>query len=470
MKELIAATGLPEDVIAEMDNSALLNTFNKAFEKLYPSKDPGGSIVYLSASNNDVDMTALLPSCNELWNKWFTAKPVRWSKLTTEELPFEMQPEHDRHCKFIAKLSQIAVNLGLVESEGAVERLTNVPSKALFVQVFQAFVAQCGPKCRLTPQSSCKEAHAWLDVELDPSFRQDGKPFFPFLSIRTMWCRWYLRHKFLTNGVPYCRPNLWHKDSVDFYTKTKRSIEALVQTAVDHSIVKSNSALEAIKDEDALMKVFDQTLSIFKEQFVDEVKSRVHELMFSYTIVHHLEPSVWMQHPKFGQATSKKAKKKPKVLVQPADESTATKPPAPPVVLRPADEFTRTKPLAPPVVVRPADESTPCRTMWWLWFRGDERSNFVPFRRTTGQLKAPKAVMKALEELILEESLAPSLDAVEAMDDKTLTRLFEEAFLLFATTFDPSVQSWIQPATMCHVVKKHMTPALWRRHPNAGQA
>ncbi|CAK4495588.1 unnamed protein product, partial [Aphanomyces euteiches] len=165
-----------------------------------------------------------------------------------------------------------------------------------------------------------------------------------------------------------------------------------------------------------------------------------------------------------------KAKKKPKVLVQPADESTATKPLAPPVVLRPADESTRTKPLAPPVVVRPADESTPCRTMWWLWFRGDERSNFVPFRRTTGQLKAPKAVMKALEELILEESLAPSLDAVEAMDDKTLTRLFEEAFLLFATTFDPSVQSWIQPATMCHVVKKHMTPALWRRHPNAGQA
>ncbi|KAH9110276.1 hypothetical protein AeMF1_014857 [Aphanomyces euteiches] len=161
--------------------------------------------------------------------------------------------------------------------------------------------------------------------------------------------------------------------------------------------------------------------------------------MFSSSVVRYLNPTCWKQHPDFVPTSQKE--KETKESLQMSLSST----------------------------VLPADKSTPCRKMWWLWFRGDKRSEFVPFRHISSLSNASKEVMKALEDLVLDESFASSINAVETWGGKALMKLFDRVFPIFVMTFDTSVQSWIQPTTMCHVVQKHMTPALWRRHPNAKQ-
>ncbi|CAK4568729.1 unnamed protein product [Aphanomyces euteiches] len=431
MQELIAATGLTEDAITIMRKDAFADTFNKAFEKLYPNTDPRVNITSLAPTS--------LPTISKLWIEWFDGKPKPWGLMLAKEMPPELQGDHSNNTKLVAKLCEVAFYLGLVDAKEAVPKLSEEARNAILKPAFQAFVAQSGPTCHLTTDSLCSAAKPFLQIKLDPEFRLGGKPFFPFMSIRTMWVRWFLGQDSTTSGIPYWRFKKWHEDSVDWIQKSKRGLDMLVQSALEHRLVESVKDLEAIQDEVALVDVFERALTFFRDQFVGSIKSRIHPLMFSSSVVRYLNPTCWKQHPDFVPTSQKE--KETKESLQMSLSST----------------------------VLPADKSTPCHKMWWLWFRGDKRSEFVPFRHISSLSNASKEVMKALEDLVLDESFASSINAVETWGGKALMKLFDRVFPIFVMTFDTSVQSWIQPTTMCHVVQKHMTPALWRRHPNAKQ-
>ncbi|KAG9412231.1 hypothetical protein AC1031_015169 [Aphanomyces cochlioides] len=201
IRELIAATGLTEDEIAAMDNPTSKKTFHRAFLQLYPAKDPGMQVIALLASRGD-SSPASLPTCMELWTLWFRAPRKPWCFRGAHELPLEMQAEHSHYVLLMNKLRQIALDMGLIESKEIIKHLNHAPFKALFSPVFDSFTSQCGPSCTLTPESVCSEAVAWSQVDLAPPFRLEGAPFFPFLSMLTMWCRWFLGHG-LTHGSPF---------------------------------------------------------------------------------------------------------------------------------------------------------------------------------------------------------------------------------------------------------------------------
>ncbi|KAG9412233.1 hypothetical protein AC1031_015171 [Aphanomyces cochlioides] len=300
VQKLIAATGFTEDTLENLDKEAFADMFHLAFEKLYPSKDPKVNIITLAGE--ETDSTSHI-TCFVLWMEWFGAKPKPWRVLSVKQMPSEFQEEHIGNSKFIAKLTEVAFNLGLVETKSAVAKLSDAPRKALFSLVFQAFVTQCGPDCCLTPESLCTEAKPFLKVTLDPTFRLGDKPIFPFLPLRAMWRRWFLGHDNPTHTIPYRKFYEWHEDSADWIDKTRRGIDTLIQCNL--------KALEAIQLEDELMNVFDKTFPLFRDQFVGKEMSAIHPRMFSYSLVHHLNRSCWKLHPEF-VGESKKAKKPPK--------------------------------------------------------------------------------------------------------------------------------------------------------------
>ncbi|CAK4083435.1 unnamed protein product [Aphanomyces euteiches] len=305
VQKLIAATGFTEDMLENLDKEAFADTFHMAFEKLYPSKDPKMNIITLA--DEEPDSTSHI-TCFELWMKWFGAKPKPWRVLSVKQMPSELQQEHIGNSKFIAKLTEVALNLGLVETKSAVAKLSDAPRKALFSLAVQAFVAQCGPNCCLTPESLCTKAKPFLHVTLDPTFRLGDKPIFPFLPLRAMWRRWFFGHDNPTHTIPYRKIYEWHEDSADWVDKTRRGIDTFIQVALDNRIVQSIKALEAIQLEDELMKVFDKTFPLFRDQFVGKELSAIHPRMFSYSLVHRPSRSFWKLHPEF-DGESKKAKK-----------------------------------------------------------------------------------------------------------------------------------------------------------------
>ncbi|KAF0686386.1 Aste57867_21830 [Aphanomyces stellatus] len=371
------ASDTPNDLTGDSSDHVKIDTANELQVAVNVLPSSAASLSsYVSASM----------SCRTAWGLWFhennkhpPLRSLRKKDLCSKEYRCLLNVRN-----VMERLMTVAVNRGLVASEGALELMSRGEIEALFDDVLAAFLADCGPGCTLTHASPIIKVLTWNAV-LPPL----AKVIFPTKSCREIWRLWF-KGDALTRGTPYRRGTFWETHSPARDT-SKRVLAALVQTGVDALVVPpltSEALLEGMQD-DALMDLFDKIFPHFVDQFDASVRAYITPTKICHSIVRYMVPTKWTKHA--------------------------------------AHNLQHTAPKKRSAIS--------CRRMWHLWFKGDAASGGIPYRHCHTKSNSHLSIESWGEaKLVMNQLVALGTvkdDALEAMATKALMATFDKVFRVF---------------------------------------
>ncbi|KAF0710175.1 Aste57867_5626 [Aphanomyces stellatus] len=243
-------------------------------------------------------------------------------------------------------------------------------------------------------------------------------PSFPSASCRDMWSLWFKGDKASRDSRPLCK--LRTADIPDDASKrtwwsTKQLMTKLTQVALRHQLLSSTEFLANMADE-SFRLLFGQVFQAF-----------LNECGANCTLTGEsncVEAAEW--------------------VAQSFPSSTTA---------NPVSQTTRHLPEFP---------SLACDDMWRLWFKGDDLTDNVPYRRAAWSTMAQPRydttmIMTTLTTIAINAALAPSADALEAMPTRDLKRVFDQTFPRFARRMDPTGQANVIPKRKCTGIRRSMS-------------